>query len=183
MHVYLIIQLSWKVSMRKVKMIELPHSRSFKPCTVSFVAITVPKVSSSPTDWSDVTQFMKDVDAISTGLQPVMNLGGEMQKFLCKAQQQMSMPKDLHNQLIKLSDIMQFLYDLSKILQMFPIFKPILTPLIANLSEEKQAISNLNTEMSRLVQSTSDLSVSIKVCMYIRRCTHMLKISIVFCQM
>ena len=157
------MQLSLKVPGRKMKMIPLHRSGSFKPCTVSFVAIAVPKASSSPTDWSDVIQLMNDVDAISNGLQPVLNLGGKLQQFLCKAQQQMGMPEDLHNQLIKLSDVMQFLHDLSQFLQMFPIFKPFLTPLTASLSDEIQAIGKLDTGMSQLVQATSDLSVSIKV--------------------
>ena len=139
------------------------HSGSFKPYMVSFAAIAIQNTSSSPTDWPYVTQFMNDVDAIISGLQPVLNLGGELQKFLSKVQQQMGIPKELHNQLIKLSDLAQFLYDLSQFLQMFPIFKPFLPPLTASLSGEKQAIANLDTDMSQLVQSTVDLSVAIKV--------------------
>ena len=146
-----------------VKMIQFHHSGSFIPCTVSFTANAVTKVSSSPTDWSDVTQFINDVDAISNGLQQVLKFGGKLQNFLCKAQQQMSMPEDLHNQLIKLSGIMQFLHDLSQLLQMFPIFKPFLTPLTVSLSDEIQAIAKLDTGMSQLVKVTSGLSVSIKV--------------------
>ena len=157
------MQFSLKVPGRKMKMIQLHHSGPFIPCTISLAAIATPKASSSPTDWSDVTQLMNDVDVISNGLQPVLDLGGKLQNFLCKAQQQMSMPEDLHNQLIKLSDIMQFLHDLSQLLQMFPIFKPFLTPLTASLSDEIQAIAKLDTGMSQLVQATSGLSVSIKV--------------------
>ena len=157
------MQLSLKVPGCKMKMIPLHRSGSFKPCTVLFVAIAAPKVSSSPTDWSDVTQLMNDVDAISNGLQPVLNLGGKLQQFLCKAQQQMGIPEDLQNQLSNLAVIVQCLHDLSQFLQMFPIFKPFLTPLTASLSDEIQAIAKLDTGMSQLVQATYDLSVSIKV--------------------
>ena len=132
------------------------------------MAIAVLKVSSSPTDWSDVIQLVNDVDTISNGLQPVLNLGGELQKFLCKAQQQMSIPEDLHNQLSKLSDIMKFLHGLSLLLQMFPIFQPFLVSLTASLSDEIQTIAELDNDMSHLVQTTSDLSVSIKVCVPIK---------------
>ena len=138
---------------------------SFKPCLISFAYTAMPNMhSSSPTDWSDVTQFINDVDTISSDLQPVLKLGGELQSFLAEAQQQMGIPSQLHDRLIKLSDLTQFLYDFSQFLQLFPIFKSFLPPLTASLAGEKQTIANLDTNMSQLVQSTSQLSTSIKVC-------------------
>ena len=103
------MQFSLKVPVSKMKKNQLHQSGSFVPCSVSLVAIAAPRASSSPTDWSDVIQLMNDAGAIINGLQPVLNLGGELQKFLCIAQQQMSMPKDLQNQLCNLAVIVQSL--------------------------------------------------------------------------
>lgn len=135
-------------------------------CKISFADIAMPKIPSSPTDWSDVTQFIQDVDSITHDLKPVLKLGEQLQNFLSEAEKQMGIPSQLHDQLTKLSNITQFLYGFSVFLQLFPIFKPFLPPLTAKLEEEKEALLSIDTGMNQLVQSTSVLATSIKVCVY-----------------
>ncbi len=136
---------------------------SYTASLVSFPAIASPQPTGSPTDWSDTAQFAKDVDSITTSLAPVLTLGGELQKFLAKAQQQTEIPSELHTRLAQLSELTTFLHDLSQFLQQFPIFKPFLPPLTSSLANELQAITGLDTDMSQLVQSTASLSSSLQV--------------------
>lgn len=118
-------------------------------------------------DWPDVTQFINDVNGITVHFKPVVTLGGKLQAFFAKVQQQMEIPSELHTRLTQLSELATFLHDLSQFLQQFPIFKLFLPSLTASLANEQQAITGLDTDVGQLVQSAASLSASIQVLVYL----------------
>lgn len=117
--------------------------------------------------WPDVTEFINDVNSTTVRFKPVVTLGGKLQAFLAKVQQQMEIPSELHTRLTQLSELATFLHDLSQFLQQFPIFKLFLPPLTASLANERQAITGLDTDVGQLVQSAASLSASIQVLVYL----------------
>lgn len=129
----------------------------------TFPAIAPPYyLASSPTDWSDVDQFVKDVDSICTSLNPVLTLGEQLQQFIRKANTQLVIPCQLRTKLNALQTETQFLYDFSNFLQLIPIFG-FLPPLSAGLEGELTSIKSLDSDMSQFVHDTSSLSTSLQV--------------------
>ena len=132
---------------------------------ITFAAVAAPNPPSSPTDWSDVDQLIKDIDAISVGLQPVLTLGGQLQQFLAKVKEQMGIPAELHAKLSQLINGAKFLHDLLQFLQTFPDLSIFLPALTSSLADELKAAGELDTAMNQLVQSATALSNSVQVCM------------------
>lgn len=134
---------------------------TYKP--VTFAAIANPLPPPVPDDWSDVDQLINDIDAISAGFQPVLTLGGQMQQFLNKVQEQMGIPAELDAKLSQLVDIAKFLYDLFHFLQQFPVLNTVLSPLTDSLADELKLIGELGTSITQLGQSTIALSTALQV--------------------
>ena len=128
----------------------------------AFPAVAPPCLASSPTDWSDTDQFVKDVESICKSLSPVLTLGTQLQQYLQKAHAQLVIPGQLHTKLSALQTETQFLYDFSKFLQLFPVFG-FLPPLTAGLEGELTDIKGLDGDMQQFVDSTSSLSTSLQV--------------------
>lgn len=125
--------------------------------------ISAPSLLSSPTDWSDVDKFIKDTAAITSSLTPMIELGDQLQQYLTKAKGQMAIPGQLHSKLGVLQTEMQFLYDFSSFLQLFPVFKDFLPLLTNGLGGELTSIKTLDGDMSSFVDATSSLSTSLMV--------------------
>ena len=130
---------------------------------IAFAVVSAPNLPSSPTNWSDVDQLIKDIDAISVGLQPVLSLGGQLQQFLTKVKEQMGIPAELHSKLSQLTDVAKFLHDLLQFLQAFPVLNTFLPALTDSLADELKAAGDLDTEMNQLLQSVTALSNSVQV--------------------
>lgn len=147
---------------RVARALEAAAPRSLSPLP----AVAAPKRVSSPKDWSDVDRFTTDIDSICGTLKPILDVGQELEKFLRKAHEQMGKPAELHARLTQLSDLVNFLHDVSQFLQQFPLFNAFLPALTTSLGEEQKAFTGLDSDMSQFVKSVSSLSDSLKVRLY-----------------
>lgn len=130
---------------------------------IALPAVSAAAVSSSPTDWSDVTQFVNDINAVSESLKPVLTLGTQLQQYIGRAKAQLSLPAELHTKLSAFQVETQFLYDFVDFLQIFPIFKMFLPSLADALKDELTSIKGLDDDMSKFVDGTSSLSTALQV--------------------
>lgn len=149
---------SFQIKEMKLRAISGPMGRP-----AAFTAIAAPSLPSSPTDWSDVNQFIKDIDSIINSLAPVLSLGTQLTQYLDKAQAQLAIPGQLHTKLSALQTETQFLYDFSSFLQLFPVFKEFLPLLTNGLGGELTNIKSLDSDMSQFVGATSSLSTTLQV--------------------
>lgn len=137
-----------------------------KPGPIVLVAlspVSAAAVPASLTDWSDVTQFLEDIDTICRGLKPVLTLGTQLQQYTGKAKVQLAIPAMLHTKLSAFQTETKFLYDFVDFLQIFPIFKLFLPSLAGALKDELGSIEGLDKDMSQFVDGASSLSAALQV--------------------
>lgn len=129
----------------------------------AFPVVAAPTSQSSLLDWSDVDQFVKDVDSINASLKSSLTLGAQLQQYISKAQAQVDLPQQLHGKLDDLQTKTQFLYDFVDLLKLFPVFKVFLPPVATGLEGELQSIKGLDGDMGQFVNAASSLSTSLQV--------------------
>ena len=121
------------------------------------------KIVKTPTDFSDLDVFVKDINTTVENFKPVLTLGTNLEDYIKRTKNQLVIPSQLHGNLTPFKTEIEFLHDASSFLQLFPVFKVILPPLTGALGNELQSIGSLDTDMTNLVTSTTSLSTSLQV--------------------